>query len=98
MLTRQGQTLMSIQHAFTSNNGQGNIDGLNSLSHALRKLQSDVNSCLTEILQEITDSQQQGKRFNNFLSQEAEKLGADPWEKWNRSHHLSLYMDNMRLI
>ncbi|XP_029208842.1 uncharacterized protein LOC114972539 isoform X2 [Acropora millepora] len=58
-VTRQGYTLMSIQHAFTSNNCQENKDGLKSLSNALRKLQSDVNSCLTEILQEITDSQQQ---------------------------------------
>ncbi|XP_074631299.1 uncharacterized protein LOC141889871 isoform X2 [Acropora palmata] len=58
-VTRQGYTLMSIQHAFTSNNCQENKDGLKSLSNALRNLQSDVNSCLTEILQEITDSQQQ---------------------------------------
>lgn len=58
-VTRQGYTLMSIQHAFTSNNCPENKDGLKSLSNALRKLQSDVNSCLTKILQEITDSQQQ---------------------------------------
>ena len=80
VLTRQGYTLMSIQHEFSSNNGQENIDGLKSLSHALRKLQSDVNSCLTEILQEIPDSQPQGKRFN-FFSSKSRKIWCGPVEK-----------------
>ncbi|XP_029208841.1 uncharacterized protein LOC114972539 isoform X1 [Acropora millepora] len=71
-VTRQGYTLMSIQHAFTSNNCQENKDGLKSLSNALRKLQSDVNSCLTEILQEITDSQQQASQGRRQDSSEDE--------------------------
>ena len=68
VLTRGGCTLMEIQHAFIINNGHENAGDLKALSYALKKLQNDLNSCLTEVMmQETSGSQLEGKTLFGLL-------------------------------
>ena len=52
MLKRRSGQLVEIQHAVRSNTGEINNGNLQSLSYSLRKLQTDLNSCLTEIVKQ----------------------------------------------
>lgn len=53
MLTKRSGTLIEFKHDLHSGEScQGNKENLQSLVHSVRKLQSDVNSCLTKIIEE----------------------------------------------
>lgn len=54
VLTKRSGELVEFQHVIASKTAQGNKDDLHCLSHSLKKLQSDVNSCLTEIIKQET--------------------------------------------
>ena len=51
MLTKRSGALVEFQHVIRSDeNNQENKEHLHCLSNCLKKLQSDINSCLTEII------------------------------------------------
>ena len=52
VLKRRSRALVELQHAVRSNTGEINKGDLQSLSYSLRKLQTDLNSCLTEIVKQ----------------------------------------------
>lgn len=53
MLTKRSGTLIEFKHDLHSGEScQGNKENLQSLVHSVRKLQNDVNSCLTKIIEE----------------------------------------------
>ena len=53
MLTKKSRTLIEFKHDLHSGEScQGNKENLKSLVHSVRKLQNDVNSCLTKIIEE----------------------------------------------
>lgn len=54
VLTKRSGTLVEFQHALRSETGQENKHDLHCLSHSVKKLQNDVNSCLTEIIKQET--------------------------------------------
>ena len=55
MLTKRSGALVEFQHVLRSNeNSRENKEHLHCLSNCLKKLQSDINSCLTEIIKQDT--------------------------------------------
>ncbi|XP_078350597.1 uncharacterized protein LOC144635363 [Oculina patagonica] len=53
VLTKKSGALVEFKHDLHSAEScQGNKENLKSLAHSLRKLQYDVNSCLTEIIEQ----------------------------------------------
>ena len=53
VLTKKSRTLKEFKHDLHSGEScQGNKENLQSLVHSVRKLQNDVNSCLTKIIEE----------------------------------------------
>lgn len=65
VLTKKSGALVEFKHDLHSAEScQGNKENLKSLAHSLRKLQYDVNSCLTEIIEQektSTPASQKGK-------------------------------------
>lgn len=53
VLTKRNGALVEFKHDLHSTeSSHGNKENLQSLAHSLRKLQNDVNSCLTEIIEQ----------------------------------------------
>jgi len=53
VLTKRSGSLIEFKHELHSGEScQGNQESLQSLVYSLRKLQNDVNSCLTKIIEE----------------------------------------------
>ena len=66
MLTKRSGALVEFKHDLhLAESSQGNKENLQSLVHSLKKLQNDINSCLTEIIdQEKTSTPGSQKRKN----------------------------------
>ena len=53
MLTKRSGTLIEFKHdLYSGESCQGNKEILQSIVHSVRKLQNDVNSCLTKIIED----------------------------------------------
>lgn len=53
ILSKRSGALVEFKHALHSSEScQGNKENLQSLAHSLKKLQNDINSCLTEIIEQ----------------------------------------------
>ena len=68
MLTGRSGNLVEFRHVLTENSQKKN-DHLQCLSQCLKKLQNDVNSCLTDIINQETTSTVPAKgNYNHFVS------------------------------
>ena len=68
MLTGRSGNLVEFRHVLTENSQKKN-DHLHCLSQCLKKLQNDVNSCLTDIINQETTSTVSAKgNYNHFVS------------------------------
>ena len=72
VLTKKSGALIEFRHDLHSGDScQGNKENLQHLVHSLRKLQNDVNSCLTKLIEEektSTTALRKGKLKLSFLS------------------------------
>lgn len=65
MLTGRSGNLVEFRHVLTENSQEKN-DHLRCLSQCLKKLQNDVNSCLTDIINQESTSTVPAKGKNQF--------------------------------
>ena len=65
MLTGRSGNLVEFRHVLTENSQEKN-DHLHCLSQCLKKLQNDVNSCLTDIINQESTSTVPAKGNNHF--------------------------------
>ena len=61
VLTKRSGEVVEFRHALHSDKGQK--EHLQSLAHSLKKLQHDVNSCLTEIIEQEKTSTTETSAF-----------------------------------
>lgn len=70
VLTKRSGALIEFKHdPHSGESCQGNKENLQRLVHSLRKLQNDVNSCLTKIIEEektSTTALRKGKLILSF--------------------------------
>ena len=65
MLTNRSGALIEFKHDLHPGEScHGNKENLQNLVHSLRKLQNDVNSCLTKIIEEEKTSSAMSKGIN----------------------------------
>ena len=68
VLRKRSGTLIEFKHDLHSGeSSQGNNEKLLSLVHSLKKLQNDINSCLTKIIEEEKTSSATAIRKGKLL-------------------------------